>query len=464
MKKRVETDSLGSIEVDEHKLWGANTERARLNFRISDFKMPVELIRSIILIKSCYATANSEEGLLDKEKADLIVAACHDLMANEEYIDHFPLDVFQTGSATSTNMNCNEVIANLSLKKAGLEPGTKSFIHPNDHVNLGQSSNDVIPSSIHVTGVSLINKLLLPEIMAFYKALKDKSEEFWEIIKLGRTHLQDAVPIRVGQEISGWADQIKMCEESLNNNIHHLYELPLGGTAVGTGINSNKRVIERVVKLLNEYTGFEFKICRNNFTFQSSQDAVVGLSGSLNRLAVALYKISNDIRHLSSGPRGGIGEYILPSVQAGSSVMPGKVNPVILESALMACCFVMSLHQAITLSGINGNFQLNTSLPLVAFSLTHSTKILSSTLKNLRVNVVDGLDIDRKRCEELVLKSPSLCTPLTRKIGYDKAAEVYKFAIQNNLTIPEAIYKMGLVNSDISEDEVKKLLDVKNLV
>ncbi|MCX7952266.1 MAG: class II fumarate hydratase [Deltaproteobacteria bacterium] len=460
---RVEKDPLGEILVDENCLWGAHTQRAFENFQISSFKVPQELLQHLALVKFCYASTHKELNLLPEQIADAIADSAHEIYKGAHF-EHFPLDVFQTGSATSTNMNMNEVIANLSLKKLGYQPGNKDKIHPNDHVNMSQSSNDVIPSAILLTSAILTHDLLLPSLENFIQTLKQLELKFADIIKLGRTHLQDAVPLTVGQEISGWRAQLEIHQTFIKNSWQELLKLPVGGTAVGTGLNCDRRVPPRVIEILCQKTNLPFCPASNNFSLQSSLDPIVGLSSTIRSLAVAVHKICNDLRHLSSGPRGGIGEYVLPVVQAGSSIMPGKSNPVILESAIMAMLFVISLDTCICLGGMNGNFQLNTSMPLLGFSIVNQIKITSNTLRNLIDKVFKNLGVDADRCLELVEKSPALCTPLAKLIGYDRAAEVFQYAVRQNLTIREAVKKMGLLDKELSSEELNKILDPKNMV
>lgn len=460
---RVEKDSLGEVVVEDKALWGAHTQRALENFPISGIKLPSEFIKHLALIKKCYALAHGKLGLLS-EKLAVAIAESADEVINGMHYDQFPLDVFQTGSGTSTNMNCNEVLANLAILKLGGRLGDRSLVHPNDHVNMSQSSNDVIPSCAYMTAYELVDKQLKDSVNRLQSQLGSLEQRFATVVKLGRTHLQDAVPITVGQEISGWRRQIEMALAQVLSAAESLLELPLGGTAVGTGLNCDPRVPGIVISMLCEQLGSAYRLATNRFALQSSLDPIVGLSAALVRLSVAVYKMANDLRHLSSGPRGGIAEYVLPTVQAGSSIMPGKSNPVILESAIMAACFVMGLGESIKLGGLNGNFQLNTSMPLLSYSVCSQIKILSATCMNLVNRALSGLKVDEERCRELVEKSPALCTPLAKVIGYDRAAEVFKLSVRDNLTVREAARKMGIIGSEIPEGEADQLFDVSKMV
>lgn len=436
---RLECDSMGEIHVPANALYGAQTQRAIENFPISRHRLQPEFLKALGLIKSCAATVNAEVGAAPAALSKAIRQAADEIAAGLHH-DHFVVDVFQTGSGTSTNMNVNEVIGHLA--KA----------HPNDDVNRSQSSNDVFPSAIHIAGALAIHEELIPAMDLLRGALEGKAGEFWEIVKLGRTHLQDATPMRLGQEFSGYAHQVRVCAERVEMSAEGLYELPLGGTAVGTGINVPGGFAARTIAMIAVRTGLPFREARNHFEAQAAKDAVLFVSGALKTYAVALTKIANDIRWLASGPRAGIGELKLPPVQPGSSIMPGKVNPVIPESVLMACAQVIGHDAAITWACAGGNFELNTMMPLLAYNLLDSISLLGAVTKNLAQRCVRGLEADAQRAESIVESSLALATALVPEIGYDRAAAIAKEAHASGRTIRQvAVDQGGLTVARVDE-------------
>jgi fumarate hydratase class II len=454
---RIEKDSLGDVEVSESAYWGAQTERARLNFQVSGLRFPRRFIAALGLIKGEAAGVNVELGLLDQELADAIRQAAREV-AGEAYDDHFPLDIFQTGSGTSTNMNANEVIANRAIELLGGKRGSKTPVHPNDHVNAGQSSNDVIPTAIHLAAYGAVAEELEPALAHLAEALEAKAREFDDVIKIGRTHLQDAVPIRLGQEFSAYAQQVRYGQERVAAAKPRLAELALGGTAVGTGLNAHPEFADRVIAQLAGRTGHPFVPAPNRFEALAAKDAAVEMSGALKTVAVSLTKIANDIRWLGSGPRCGLGEIILPSLQPGSSIMPGKVNPVIPESVLMICAQVMGNDLTISLGGMAGNFELNVMMPVIAYNLLQSIEILANGSRMLADKCVAGLEPDRERCQEMVEKSLAMVTALAPKIGYDEAAALAKEAFETGRTVRE----LALEKKVLPPDELEKVIDPRS--
>jgi fumarate hydratase class II len=448
---RTERDSMGEMQVPGHALYGASTQRAVLNFPISRLRLPRRFIRALGLIKLAAAQTNAELGLIDRGVSERIVAAAQDV-ADGKLDDHFPLDVFQTGSGTSTNMNANEVIAQHAARaSAGDQP---KKIHPNDHVNFGQSSNDVIPTALHISAAAAINDELLPALTVLQASLERKSKEFWGIIKTGRTHLQDATPIRLGQEFLGYAGQIERSSARVRHALAELGEVALGGTAVGTGINTHPEFAKRTSARLAKLTGLPIHETSNHFQAQSSLDNAVAASGALKTLAVSLTKIANDLRWLGSGPRAGIGEIELPAVQPGSSIMPGKVNPVICESVLMVCAQTIGNDAAITVGGQSGNFEINLTMPLVAYDLLQSIELLAAASNNLATQCVDGIKAT-SRGPEMVERGLAICTSLAPIIGYDAAAAIAKEAAKTGKTIREVARE----KTTLSETELDKILD-----
>ena len=429
---------MGTVLVPERAYYGPQTQRAAENFPIGNLKLPITFIRALALLKKCAARVNKELALLDPKLADAIAAAAQEVI-DGKFNDQFVVNVFQTGSGTSTNMNMNEVLACraneiLSGKKSG-----KSPIHPNDHVNLGQSSNDVIPSGIHIAALMSIREHLIPSLNMLQRSLAKKTKEFKSIRKIGRTHLQDAVPMLLGQEFSGYARQIKLGIKRIANAESTLCELALGGTAVGTGVNTHPDFAARVIALLGAQTKISFREAVNHFEAQGAQDAVVETSGVLKTLAVSMVKIANDIRWLASGPRCGLGEINLPSLQPGSSIMPGKVNPVIPEAVIQVAAQVMGNDTTIMLAGQAGNFELNVMLPVMAYNLLQSIDLLGSAAETFAKKCIDGISANKQTCAGYIEKSLALATGLAPKIGYDQAATVSKRALESGKTIREVL-------------------------
>ncbi len=439
---RTEHDTMGDMQVPEDALYGAQTQRAVENFPISNLRLQRPFIKALGLIKSCAAVANAKLGSLDPPIAARIKGAA-DRVADGHYDSQFVVDVFQTGSGTSTNMNANEIIAHLAQA------------HPNNHVNLGQSSNDVFPSAMHIAAVELIEHDLAPAMRQLHKGLEQKAGQFAGVIKIGRTHLQDAVPMRLGQEFSGYAAQVANCLERVELTIPGLSELPLGGTAVGTGLNAPPGFAAAVIELISHAVHHQFREAGNHFEAQASKDAVCFLSGALKTCAVSLTKIANDIRLLGSGPRCGIGELKLPPTQPGSSIMPGKVNPVIAESVLMACAQVVGHDATIAWCCAAGNFELNVMMPVMAYNLIESIQLLAAVSRNLEEKCIRGLEADEDRTTAFVEQSLAMATVLAPRLGYEKAAEIAKEAYASNRTIREVARE----RSGLPEQELNGLLD-----
>ena len=455
---RIEKDTMGEVKVPAWAYWGAQTQRAIENFPISGWRIPKKMIYAIAMIKRYAAEVNAELGLLDPKIADAIIQASEEVMEGK-FDEHFPIDVFQTGSATSTNMNVNEVIANRANEILGSPLGSKHPVHPNDHVNKGQSSNDVIPSAIHIA-LRLSAEDLIKSLEYLENAFRKKEEEFKDVIKIGRTHLQDAVPMTLGQEFSAFATQIKHSITRIKNTFYHLEELALGGTAVGTGLNTHKEFAPRVISKISKRTGIPFREAENKFEALATKDAVVEYMGALNTLAVSLMKIGNDIRLLSSGPRTAIAEIILPSLQPGSSIMPGKVNPVIPEMMIQVAAHIMGAHLIVSIGGQHAPLQLNVMQPLIAYHSITSTDILTNAVKVFADKCVIGIEANRKRCEELVEWSMALVTPLALKIGYDRAAEISYKAYKENKTVRQVVVEEGI----LTEEEAREILDPKKML
>lgn len=431
---RIERDSMGEFSVPKDALYGAQTARAIENFPISGRGLGREMIQALGYIKQAAAEVNAELGTIEGDIAKAIVQAAGEVAAGEHDV-HFAVDVFQTGSGTSSNMNTNEVISNRAIQIMGGEVGSKKPVHPNDHVNFGQSSNDVFPTAIHVAATCMINKKLLPALSHLEGALQAKAEAFDAVVKIGRTHLQDATPIRLGQEFSGYASQVKHGIAHLQAALPHLSELAQGGTAVGTGINTHAEFGGRVAKRLSELTGCTFSEADNHFEAQGAQDAAVQVSGCLKTLACSLMKIANDIRFLGSGPRLGLGELRIPAVQPGSSIMPGKVNPVMAESLIMVCAQVIGNDSAISLGGLYGNFELNVMLPLIARNVLEQISLLANGARAFADKLVDGLEANHDRIASMNEQSLSLATSLAPLIGYDAAAKLAKTSFETGQTI-----------------------------
>ncbi|HWB59632.1 MAG TPA: class II fumarate hydratase [Chthoniobacteraceae bacterium] len=451
---RIEKDSMGEMQVPAEALYGASTQRAVLNFPISGIRFPREFIRALGLVKSAAAQANLELGKLDATRAKLIAQAAEEVI--EGKLDqHFPLDIFQTGSGTSTNMNANEVIANRCSQLAGKPIGSRDPVHPNDHVNMGQSSNDVIPTAIHIAAAESLRNSLVPALEGLRAALDAKSKEFWDVIKIGRTHLMDATPIRLGQEFSGYAKQAEYAAARAQAAMAGLEELALGGTAVGTGLNCHPEFPGKVMRHLLARTGIAFREAANHFEAQAAKDALVHASGSLKTIAVGLFKIANDLRWLSSGPRCGIGEITLPETQPGSSIMPGKVNPVMSEALMQVCAQVIGNDATATWAGANGNLDLNVMMPVLAHNVLESIRLLAAAANVFRERCVTGIRANEKRCYELVEYSMAMVTSLAPIIGYDKAAKIAKESAQTGKTVREICREQKI----LPEAELEKALD-----
>jgi fumarate hydratase class II len=455
---RIEKDSLGEIEVPAARYWGAQTERARRNFPVSGLTMPRAFIAALGLIKREAARVNAELGVLDEGLAEAVRKAADEVVAGKLDAD-FPLDVFQTGSGTSTNMNANEVIANRAIEILGGEVGSKSPVHPNDHVNAGQSSNDTIPTAIHVSAYRAVVEDLEPALEILAASLEAKAEALADVVKIGRTHLQDAVPVTLGQEFSGYARQVRNGLARLAAAKPRLAELALGGTAVGTGLNARPGFADSVIARLAERTGHPFVPAPNKFEALAAKDACVETSGALKTIAVSLTKIANDVRWLASGPRCGIGEIEIPSLQPGSSIMPGKVNPVVPESVLMVAAQVIGNDATIALGGLSGNFELNVMMPVLAYNLLQSIEILAAASRMFAETCIDGIEARRERCAELVEKSLALVTSLAPKIGYDRAAEIAKESWKTGRTVRELAREKGV----LPEDELEEALDARRM-
>jgi fumarate hydratase class II len=454
---RVERDSMGEVKVPRDALFGAQTRRALDNFPISGLRFPRRFIEALGAIKLEAANVNNELGLLDDELKDAIVRAAGEVV-DGRLDDQFVLDIFQTGSGTSTNMNANEVISNRAIQILGGELGTRSPVHPNDHVNKGQSSNDVIPTAIHLSALISIKQDLLPALEKLEDALEEKAAEFDGVVKTGRTHLQDATPIRLGQEFKGYAGQIERGIARIEKAQDDLSEVALGGTAVGTGVNTHPEFAQKVCERLSERFGVEVRETENHFQAQSAMDAAVFASGALKTVAVSLLKIANDIRFLGSGPRAGYAEIALPEVQPGSSIMPGKVNPVIAESAAMVSAQVIGNDATVALAGASGNFELNVMLPVIAHNLLQSIELLASTANNFTDRLVVGLEAT-ERGPQLVEQGLMLATALAPEIGYDRAAELSKRAYKEGRTIREVARE----ETELSEEELDRLLDARKM-
>ena len=455
-KVRIEKDSMGEMEVPIDALYGASTMRAVLNFPISDLKFSREFIRALGLIKQSAAKANMDLGFLDIEIGKAIAEAAEEVI--EGKLDqHFVLDIFQTGSGTSTNTNANEVIANRASQLMGGELGSR-LVHPNDNVNLGQSSNDVIPTAIHVSCLIAIKEQLEPALNTLSKSLNDKSQEFWSVIKTGRTHLQDATPIRLGQEFSGFAGQIENGVVRVERIKEALSEVALGGTAVGTGVNTHPEFSSRVCKIVSEVAGISVRETSNHFQAQSTLDAAVEASGTLRAIATSLHKIANDIRFMACGPRAGIGEIILPEVQPGSSIMPGKINPVISESVIQVVAQVYGNDATVAVSGQGGYFELNTMMPVVAFNILQSISLLASSANNFAVQCVDGIQ-STSTGPDMVERGLMLGTALAPEIGYDLAADIAKTAAKEGSTIRE----VAKIKTELTDDKLTELLNPEEM-
>ncbi|RMF65262.1 MAG: class II fumarate hydratase [Calditrichaeota bacterium] len=447
MSTRVEKDTMGTIEVPADRYWGAQTQRSFQNFKIGGQRMPIEVIRAFAVLKKAAALTNYECGVLPKDKADVIAQVCDEILAGK-LDDHFPLVVWQTGSGTQSNMNVNEVISNRAIEILGGEMGSKTPIHPNDDVNKSQSSNDTFPTAMHIAAYKMLTENTLPKLQGLHDALAAKSREFMKIVKIGRTHLMDATPLTLGQEFSGYASQLDHGIRAIKNSLTHLSELALGGTAVGTGINTPPGFAEKVAKKIAELTGLPFVSAENKFEALAAHDAIVEASGALKTVAGSLMKIANDIRLLASGPRCGIGEIIIPANEPGSSIMPGKVNPTQAEALTMVCAQVMGNDVAINVGGMNGHFELNVFKPVMIYNLLMSARLIGDASESFNKNCVAGIQPNHERIKQNLENSLMLVTALNPYIGYDKAAQVAKKAHSEGTTLRQAAVSLGFLTAE----------------
>ncbi|MGY4843606.1 class II fumarate hydratase [Kocuria sp. MNB10] len=457
---RIEHDTMGEVRVPKNALYRAQTQRAVENFPISGTTLEREHIKALAQVKKAAATANEELGVLDAQRAQAIRDAA-DAVASGQYDEHFPIDVFQTGSGTSSNMNTNEVLATLatrSLESEGVE------VHPNDHVNASQSSNDVFPTSVHVAVTNALINDLKPAMDVLAISLEKKASEFKDVVKSGRTHLMDATPVTLGQEFGGWAAQVRYGIERIDASLPRVAEVPLGGTAVGTGINTPDGFSARVIELLSEETGLPLTEARNHFEAQANRDGLVEASGQLRNIAYSYMKIMNDIRWMGSGPNTGLGELHIPDLQPGSSIMPGKVNPVICEATIQVAAQVIGNDTTVALSSTNGAFELNVGIPVMAANLLESIRLLANSSRVAAEKMVDGLQANEDRCRFLAEASPSIVTPLNKAIGYEAAAKIAKYAVANKVTVREATIELGYVDGEkLTEEQLDKALDVTTM-
>ena len=456
---RRETDSMGAIEVPANRYWGAQTERSLHHFAIGEDRMPPELIRAFAILKKAAAMVNHDLGKLPKDKMDLIVRAADDVIAGKLH-DEFPLRIWQTGSGTQTNMNVNEVIANRAIELAGGEMGSKKPIHPNDDVNMSQSSNDTFPTAMYIAAAAAVNEHLIPAVQKLHDAIAAKAEEFRSIVKIGRTHLQDATPLTLGQEVGGWASLLERDIARINTTLDGLYDLAIGGTAVGTGLNTHPEFAERAAAKIAELTGLPFRSHPNKFAALSAHDELVFASGALETLSASLMKIANDVRWLGSGPRCGLGELILPENEPGSSIMPGKVNPTQCEAMTMVAVQVHGNHTAVAFAGSQGNFELNVFKPVMIYNFMHSVRLLSDTCRMFVEFCVQGMEANIERIRHYVETSLMLVTALNPHIGYDKAAKLAKIAHQKGLSLREANRELGF----LTEEEFDKHLRPEKMI
>ena len=451
---RVEADSMGTINVPSDKYYGAQTARSLANFDIGGEKMPVEIIRAFGILKKAAALANFKLGLMDETTRDLITQAADEVISGK-LKEHFPLVVWQTGSGTQSNMNVNEVISNRAIEMAGGAMGSKKPIHPNDHVNMSQSSNDTYPTAMHIAAVEAIENYLVDRVMLLRNTLDEKSRQFIDIVKIGRTHLQDATPLTLGQEMSGWVAQLDLALSAIHVTLPQLYELALGGTAVGTGLNAHPQYGETVAAEIAALTGQPFVTAPNKFAVMAGHDAFVGTHGALKQLAVALMKIANDVRWLASGPRSGLGELTIPENEPGSSIMPGKVNPTQSEAVTMLAVQVMGNDAAIGMAASQGNFELNVFKPVIAYNFLQSVRLLADGAKSFNDHCAIGIEPDRTRIKQLMDQSLMLVTALNRKIGYDNAARIAKNAHKKGTTLRASAIELGLLTGEEFDAEVK---------
>jgi fumarate hydratase, class II len=459
MKLRKEFDSIGSINVPSDKYWGASTQRSNKFFNIGKILVNISIIKSIAIIKRSAALVHYKEGQINKKITNSIIKASDEVIKGK--LDkNFPLKVWQTGSGTQTNMNVNEVIANRAIEILGGKKGSKKPVHPNDHVNKSQSTNDVFPTAMHISVAQETRSKLIPGLKILEKELAKKSKEFKNIIKIGRTHLQDATPLSLGQEFSGYQVQLKKCIERIELALKEIYFLAQGGTAVGTGINSKKGFDKKIIKEIAKYTKISFKPALNKFAELAAHDSIVNFSGTLNTCAVALMKISNDVRFLGSGPRAGYGELILPENEPGSSIMPGKVNPTQCEAVTMVCAKVIGNHTGITIAGSHGHFELNVFKPMISHNILQSIDLISDSTKNFAIYCVKGIKANKKRIKEHLDNSLMLVTALAPHIGYDNAAKIAKEALTNGTTLKHETLKTGLID----EKNYEKIVDPKKMI
>ena len=459
MKLRKEFDSIGSVNVPNDKYWGASTQRSNKFFNIGKILVNISIIKSIAIIKRSAAIVHFKDKLISSKISKAIIKASDEVIKGK-LDENFPLKVWQTGSGTQTNMNVNEVIANRAIEILGGKKGTKKPVHPNDHVNKSQSTNDVFPTAMHISVAEETIKQLLPSLKILEKELKKKSKEFKGIIKIGRTHLQDATPLSLGQEFSGYHTQVKKSIERIEYALKEIFYLAQGGTAVGTGINSRKNFDKKIVKEIAKFTKIPFKPATNKFAELAAHDSIVNFSGTLNTCAVALMKISNDIRFLGSGPRAGYGELILPENEPGSSIMPGKVNPTQCEAVTMVCVKVIGNHNGITIAGSHGHFELNVFKPLIAHNILQSIDLIADSTRNFARYCVKDIKANKKKIQEHLDNSLMLVTALAPKIGYDNAARIAKTALKNNTTLKFETLKTGLIN----EKAYDKIVDPKKMI
>ena len=459
---RIEHDTMGEVKVPVNALYRAQTQRAVENFPISGKGLEPAHIHALAQVKKAAAKANAELGIISQERADAIVAASDQVIAGD-HDDQYPIDVFQTGSGTSSNMNTNEVLATLATR-ALKEAGSEDEVHPNDHVNASQSSNDVFPTSVHVAVTAALVNDLVPALDHLAVSLEKKAEDFAGIVKSGRTHLMDATPVTLGQEFGGYAAQVRYGIERIQSALPRVAEVPLGGTAVGTGINTPKGFSARVIELLAEETGLPLTEARNHFEAQANRDGLVEASGQLRNIAFSIMKINNDLRWMGSGPNTGLGEIALPDLQPGSSIMPGKVNPVICEAAIMVCAQVIGNDTTVALSSTNGAFELNVGIPVMAANLLESIRLLANTTRVMADKMIDGIEANEERCAFLAGASPSIVTPLNKVIGYEAAAKIAKHAVANKMTVREAVVDLGYVErGEVTEEQLDKALDTMSM-
>jgi len=459
MKLRKEFDSIGNINVPNDRYWGASTQRSNKFFNIGKILVNISIIKSIAIIKRSAVLVHYKEKQINKKITNSIIKASEEII-NGKLDKNFPLKIWQTGSGTQTNMNVNEVIANRAIEIMGGKKGSKKPVHPNDHVNKSQSTNDVFPTAMHISVAQETTNKLLPSLKILEKELNKKTKEFKDIIKIGRTHLQDATPLSLGQEFSGYKAQLKRCIERIEYALKEIYFLAQGGTAVGTGINSKKGFDKKIVKEIAIYTGMPFKPAPNKFSELAAHDSIVNFSGTLNTCAVALMKISNDIRFLGSGPRAGYGELILPENEPGSSIMPGKVNPTQCEAVTMVCAQVIGNHAGITLAGSHGHFELNVFKPMIAHNILQSIDLIADSTKNFSEFCIKGIKPNKKRIKEHLDNSLMLVTALAPHIGYDSAAKIAKIALKNGTTLKHETLKTGLIN----EKDYKRIVDPRKMI